>query len=353
MLAKSPIISIIIPVHNSEPFIEDCINSIIHQEQFENCELICVDDKSSDNSANIIQYYTQKYPNIYLIKHSQNKKAGGARNTGIRSARGEYIWFIDSDDTINSNALEIIFGNILTNNLDVFCFNCSMKWENGNHLCNIFKDSTIKTGYDFLNYQWGKDSIYYLGYPVIAIIRKSIAINNGIGFIENTLYGEDTTFITEIIVESEHVASTSESLYNYWQRPATSTASLETSWKGAQIYESIFTAGNLIINKLIKRNKTRNASFSADIEHGMSWFSNRLIFRLLRCNFSERREFFKIMIKNSETAKQIVEYMNNSNKFIIKHPIIAESLLSFVAPFYKYWSEKRKIKNGIIMSTIS
>ena len=95
--------SIIIPAYNAEKSIEECIDSIILQDM-QNYEVIIVDDKSNDNTIEKLRKY-KDYENIKVIRHTKNKKAGGARNTGIKSAQGDYILFLDADDKIIGNSL--------------------------------------------------------------------------------------------------------------------------------------------------------------------------------------------------------------------------------------------------------
>lgn len=92
-------LSVIIPVYNVEDYIGQCIESIISQ-TYKNLEIICVDDCSPDKSADIIKKYAEIDSRIKYIKHSENRYQGGARNTGISIAEGEYITFVDSDDYI-------------------------------------------------------------------------------------------------------------------------------------------------------------------------------------------------------------------------------------------------------------
>lgn len=336
-------LSFIVPVYNAELYIEDCLKSIVGQKSFCDCELICVDDKSTDGSCEIIAEYEKQYPNIHLIHHDTNKKAGGARNTGIKASKGQYIWFVDSDDTIAEGALEKIIAQLKEYDLDVFCFNCSLKYESAEQICEIFKKAAVNSGYQFLAEQWGRNIIYYLGYSYIAVIRKSIVTDNGISFIENITYGEDTTFITEVIAESSRVASTAESFYNYRQGHTSLTSLLETNWMGVQVYESVFAAGNLVVSNLIERHRNQNAEFSQNIENGMPWFVNRLFFRLLRCSSKERRIFFKIINYNDESISSVSRYMNALNRFVVKYQIIAICSMSVISILYKSHSALKKI----------
>ena len=86
-------ISVILPVYHVENYIEKCLQSLISQ-TFSDIEIICVNDCTQDNSITIVKEYQKKDPRIRLINHLENRGLGGARNTGISAAEGEYIVFI-------------------------------------------------------------------------------------------------------------------------------------------------------------------------------------------------------------------------------------------------------------------
>ena len=98
--------SVIIPAYNAEKTIEACINSVTEQNN-ESYEVIVVNDKSTDRTAEILKQYEEN-KNIRVIHHTENKKAGGARNTGIKAAQGEYVLFLDADDVLIDGSLEKI-----------------------------------------------------------------------------------------------------------------------------------------------------------------------------------------------------------------------------------------------------
>lgn len=106
-MKQEVLISIIIPVYNVEQYIEECLNSILNQ-SFENYEIICIDDASTDTSCEIIQKYAQKNAHIRLLKNIKNKGQSHARNRGIKEAVGEYIMFVDSDDILQKDSMEKI-----------------------------------------------------------------------------------------------------------------------------------------------------------------------------------------------------------------------------------------------------
>lgn len=110
-----PLISIIIPVYNVEKYLELCINSVLNQD-YDNYEVILIDDGSTDLSPQICDSYA---PNSKInVIHKVNAGVGEARNTGLDIARGEYIFFLDSDDTILPDTLSL-FVDFINNNGDI------------------------------------------------------------------------------------------------------------------------------------------------------------------------------------------------------------------------------------------
>lgn len=118
---SEPKISIIIPVYNVEKYLRECLDSCVNQ-TLEDIEIICVDDCSTDNSYKILEEYQQKDPRIRIFQQEENKKQGAARNKGLEAATGEYIWFVDSDDYIDTKACQILYDAIREFGIDMLCF---------------------------------------------------------------------------------------------------------------------------------------------------------------------------------------------------------------------------------------
>lgn len=117
MHSIEPKVSIVIPVYNAAPFIEECIQSLTSQ-TLAACEFIFVNDGSQDNSAQIIEGYSQKDDRIILISQ-QNQGISIARNTGVNRAKGEYIGFLDNDDYIKADMLEVLYSRAKLHDLDI------------------------------------------------------------------------------------------------------------------------------------------------------------------------------------------------------------------------------------------
>lgn len=100
----TPSVSIIIPIYNSAPFLEDCINSVLNQ-SYKNIEIILVDDGSTDDSSSIIDLFAKNDSRIEVI-HQNNCGVSSARNNGLKRVKTEWIMFLDSDDTLVNDAVE-------------------------------------------------------------------------------------------------------------------------------------------------------------------------------------------------------------------------------------------------------
>lgn len=112
-----PAISVIIPVYNTAPFLDQCLQSVTAQ-TFQDIEIICVDNSSTDNSADILHRWAERDKRIKLFQ-SQNFGPGSGRNKGLDKAQGEYVLFLDSDDFLDTKACETLYQAAKAEDLDV------------------------------------------------------------------------------------------------------------------------------------------------------------------------------------------------------------------------------------------
>lgn len=131
----NPKISLIVPVFNVEKYVSKCLDSLVAQ-TLKDIEIICVDDCSTDNSLQIIEKYAAKDARIKIFKHEVNKCVGQARNTGLEHAVGEYIWFVDSDDCVDTKACQILYKTAKEYEVDMVSFQalCFIEDETGNEV---------------------------------------------------------------------------------------------------------------------------------------------------------------------------------------------------------------------------
>ena len=114
-------ISVIIPVHNAENTLNRCFDSLLNQTfDFNELEIIFIDDASDDNSLNLIKSFSEEYSNVkYHAIETNSGFAGLPRNIGIKNASAPYIMFLDSDDLYFEETCELLYNNITANNLDI------------------------------------------------------------------------------------------------------------------------------------------------------------------------------------------------------------------------------------------
>lgn len=301
-------LSFIIPVYNADCYLVECLDSIyttsIDERAF---EVICVNDCSPDNSREVVLEYQKTHKNLLLIDHAENKKAGGARNTGLLAAKGEYVWFVDADDTIAPNALKTILEVCETNDLDALCFNYALWYSDRKKEERVFQKSLrVQNGANFLMDVFGDGIIYHLGYAVRAVYRRLVLLEHNVRFPEHLIFGEDTTFMAEGVMCGERVMAVDDVLYNYRQEVATSSSAQLADMKGERIYESIFRAGELVVEM---KNKALQISvpLAEAIEKGLPWFVNRLFMRLVKTSANERRVFYNSLIINTPPVARLYE----------------------------------------------
>lgn len=331
-------LSYILPVYGVEDYIVECLDSIYSQRLPESdFEVICVDDCSPDNSKRIIQSYQNKYSNLVLIEHKTNKKSGGARNTGLSVAKGKYVWFVDPDDVIMPDAVGRILKQCEKQDLDVLCFNffivnpCNKQFDT----C-FFRCFSAMDGLSFLDTVFGNKVIFNLGYPWRAVYSLKIILDNNIEFVENMPYGQETTFMVEVISSSERVAAITDALYGYRQNENNVSFSLHKQGKGNLIYYSIIGAAEMVLKwKLSVCEQSK--ILENNIDRGLPWFVNRLFFRLIRTSNKQRAVFYKCLledVKNGKRHEELFSYMDLKNRFIVKHPKIGKVVLNFVSGIY-------------------
>lgn len=206
-------ISIIIPVYNVEPYLCDCLDSVVAQSD-PDCEVICVNDGSTDGSLAILREYESKSANIVVID-SPNGGTASARNIGIKAAQGDYIWFVDSDDWIESNALDILHKHIQDKPVDILCFNGKLTYEKDGRVEQDkgFVDSNL-SGWEYYNkYALSKRKFHFVC-VVLRIYRREFLLKNSL-FFEKGISHEDNLWIPKVMYYAQSVDVISESMYVY------------------------------------------------------------------------------------------------------------------------------------------
>ena len=139
--AKSPLITIIIPVYNVEKYLSHCLESIIHQ-TYKNLEILCIDDGSTDESSRILQKYCQTDNRIIIINQT-NSGVSFARNLALKFINGQYVIFVDSDDWLDRETCQIAIDYINKYSVDVVLWTYLREYQNSSAIKNIFNEDLI------------------------------------------------------------------------------------------------------------------------------------------------------------------------------------------------------------------
>lgn len=152
-------LSIIVPVYNASDFLKECIDSLINQNTKYSYEVICIDDGSTDNSLEILSSYNDK--KIKVI-HQENGGIASARNKGLNMSTGKYVGFVDNDDFVTGNYVEVIMNEAISKNVDyikcsyIICDNSKKVIEKKEYKNKITNDLNDTNDYELLKgYVWG------------------------------------------------------------------------------------------------------------------------------------------------------------------------------------------------------
>lgn len=200
------ILSIIIPVYNVELYLAECLDSVFKQ-LVDGCEVIAVNDGSTDNSRTILVQYQNQYPCLKIITR-ENGGLSAARNSGLQISKGKYILFLDSDDYILPGALKRILDLIEERQLDIIAFNAKNSDGELYFAGNISVDKTM-TGVEYLT-SLDRVSFSLPATPVwLNVYKRDFLESNGILFYEGVIH-EDNHFLLKTLFHAKKIY-----LYNF------------------------------------------------------------------------------------------------------------------------------------------
>jgi len=316
-------ISIIIPTYNNKNYIGRAINSVKNQLFSSIFEIIVIDDASTDDTD---KYIRKNFPDIILIRNTEKKNSGIARNSGINKAKGKYIYFLDSDDWIEPNSLNELlkiaendkaeitaFGAFQVNqsNIKSFYHGYTLKSSGGNEALDLL------TKYKIASVVWNK------------LYLKEFLIKNKIEF-NNAYRHQDVMFTVNAIFKCKKYVSISEPYYNYY-RNANSVVNSKPTYQHLDSYiRLLFDMNNFIVNNKIEGDiKYPNLSNDLIKKHCL----NELVDNLIRYKYStEEKTFYNNLEKSIKT------YFGLQNK------IIEELILNLISDKEQINEKSKKSK---------
>ncbi|MDR1584531.1 MAG: glycosyltransferase [Prevotellaceae bacterium] len=210
-------ISIVVPVYNVEKYLRQCLDSLVNQ-TLKDIEIICINDASPDNSLEILQEYAQKDDRIIIINLKENRKQGGARNAGIRIARGEYIALVDSDDWCALGFCEKLWDASENGTVDLVSSDFYIYEQGKTTYAERFPTYVLeltKTERDkyFILYGW-------FGWP--SMLKRKLFFDYQLFYPENR-FGEDVAISPQPFCIANRIVKVNISLYYYRIRESSTT----------------------------------------------------------------------------------------------------------------------------------
>jgi glycosyltransferase involved in cell wall biosynthesis len=207
-----PLVSIIIPIFNVEDYIIDCLVSVLNQD-YNNLEVVLINDKTNDKSMeiseNIILKLRERY-HVIIIEHKKNMGLSAARNSGIKTAKGAYLFFLDSDDELYPYSISVLAENINKYDApDIISGNFIL--SNSNNREHINPDNYLDNNYDIIR------SFFTNEWPAMAcnkLIKSNFIHSHGILFKEGLLH-EDMLFSFLLAINAEKMVVCNQMTYKY------------------------------------------------------------------------------------------------------------------------------------------
>lgn len=221
---RSVKISVIIPVYNVERYIDATIESIVTQ-TLKDIEIILIDDASTDSSLNILRQWEAKDARIRLIRNKKNQGQSHARNAGLRLANGEYILFIDGDDLLKEESLEVMYSTAKKNSLDVLFYSADVFYDEDCTNANYQFAPNYRRANDYSEVLSGpglltalNENKEYIMSPCMSISRSVFLCEEGIRFLEGIIH-EDNLYTFELLMKAKRASCIKDSLYIRRIRP--------------------------------------------------------------------------------------------------------------------------------------
>ena len=319
-MKKNKLISIIMPAYNIEKYIENTLNSILKQ-TYKNIEIILVDDGSVDNTAKIIKKIQK---NDKRIKYFYQKNSGvsAARNLAISKSTGDYIYFMDSDDEIIENGLELLVNLIEKNNYDFVRgnFYYSKRGNKYYKKTDLYYEGEIN---EKQKYQCLKDIIngnIFSGLWLL-LLKREFVLSTKL-FNENVALMEDKIFYFEIFLKSNNYYLSNNYIYFYY---------FNDTIRPIQYYQKLLKNTDLVFNDILDINNHYNYNLEEEIKTNGFLFINNAISNIVKDNINKKniinefndcskilKENIKAIDNISLYSKLLIYAINHKNYLLLK-----------------------------------
>ena len=237
-------VSVIVCIYNVEPWIKRCLDSLVGQ-TLKNIEIICIDDGSRDNSIKICEEYAARDKRIQIIR-KENGGVASARNVGLKVATGEYIGFVDPDDSVDTGFFEKLYSKAVKTGADMV---------KGQKFQTVADNRIIKFIEPFYktigkipvissNKKIRKNRGHFNYCFWLAIYKRDFLQKNGINFPAEIITGADSVFLAKAVCLANKIEFANSAYYNYFRRPD----SLDSKTLGKAKVKSKIAAAELVVD---------------------------------------------------------------------------------------------------------
>lgn len=300
-MQKFPLVSIVIPVYNVEAFLIKCLDSCFAQ-TYSNIEVIAVDDGSSDSSGDILDEYARKEPRLKVI-HQQNSGVVAVRNEGVAQSNGDWIMFVDSDDYITEDAVNIAYQSAINSNADIALTSIELLWKDGSRR-HISQPAGI---YNRVQYT----SMLMMGQiiwgPCSKLFCRKLFFEEEINVPHRFKIGEDLMMNLIIAKRVENIVVSDVSTYFYRKRSGSTVYNVKYGidyWTDyMNVIENIYNSQNFEIKNLNYFLTSLRLNISFNILAGgikindKQWINSILSKLTNRRNFTKKERITLLLLK--------------------------------------------------------
>jgi glycosyltransferase involved in cell wall biosynthesis len=208
-VATTPTVTVVVPVFNKASYLGACLDSILRQ-TLRNIEVICVDDASSDGSADVLARYAEADPRVKVISNAANRGPGPSRNLGIAVAASPFLQFTDADDILPDDALEKLHGRALEDQVDIVRGTISRFQSANQEQQEVLDAVSEKSAFVPLDEQ----SLWIPWWHTSYLIARSLLMEHNIGY-PHLRSGEDPVFLASVLVKARRMSTVADVTYLY------------------------------------------------------------------------------------------------------------------------------------------